>query len=501
MADQVESRPFVDWRLLPSEIARVDINLIPLQSNLFTEAKSNLKYYEAGLLKVPSVASPTQVFAASIEDGVNGMLARTPADWYAALRALITEPDLRRQMGERAHEHVLKTYVPSVVAGDAIAAYRDVIQRHRRSRGVADETPTVVLMLGDLAAAVRDRSSAVALSVGLRHAGALVTLLLPETPDGLTATRAFRMLAEHYPGPTPAVQVGGEIPCCDILIATDASTAHRASQFERRARRAAYFLSECEPVLPPAAAPADASPGSGEPGLTLLVADLGAAARLRLAGDDRGILLPPWISRVPAPLSVAHRPRVLLVTFAPGQPPQAREQAAEALRQLKAMDAELRVVLCGPAAELELPGLAHERIPGLSGEAFERVLADRPICLALSTWVRPPWIHDVMAAGCPVVFAPWADHRRRQDTETTEGYITVPLDAGAITAAVGSLLHDTTRLGALAVRAAAWVRELTSVHEAARLVLRLLHEPAQPAASPPEDSASPRPFSVLSFAS
>ncbi|MHB1556912.1 MAG: glycosyltransferase family 4 protein [Isosphaeraceae bacterium] len=500
-ADRVESRPFVDWRLLPSEIARVDVNLIPLQSSLFTEGKSNLKYYEAGLLKVPSIASPTQVFAASIENGANGMLANNPAEWYRALRSLISEPELRRRMGERAYEHVLKTYTPPVVASEAIAAYRDVIRRHRQARGIAEDTSTVVMMIADLAAAVRDRSSAVALGVGLKQAGAMVTLLLPESADGLTATRAFRMLAEHYPGPTPAVQVGGEIPCCDLLIATDAHTSHRARQFEHRARRAAYLLSDGESISPPSCDPRDARPEPWDPGLTLLVGDAAAAEMLGFVGTGRGLLLPPWINRVPAPLSVAHRPRVLLVAFAHGQPPQAREQAAESLRQLHAIDPDLRVVLCGPAAELELPGLAHERIPGLSGEAFERVLAERPICLALSTWLRPPWIYDVMAAGCPVVFAPWFLDRRCQDTETTEGFITVPLDAGAISGAVGSLIHDTVRLGALAVRSAAHVREVSGADAAARLVLGLLDASSRPADGPGEDRPRPLALSTLSLAS
>ena len=54
---RVEERPFVDWRLLPAEIARVDVNLIPLEVNPFSEGKSNLKYYEAAVLQVPSVAT------------------------------------------------------------------------------------------------------------------------------------------------------------------------------------------------------------------------------------------------------------------------------------------------------------------------------------------------------------------------------------------------------------------------------------------------------------
>jgi hypothetical protein len=62
--DRLDQRPFVEWTRLPAEISRVDINLIPLVLNPFTEAKSDLKYYEAAVLKIPSVATLTEFFRA-----------------------------------------------------------------------------------------------------------------------------------------------------------------------------------------------------------------------------------------------------------------------------------------------------------------------------------------------------------------------------------------------------------------------------------------------------
>ena len=114
-AERVERRPFVDWRQLPSEIARVDVNVIPLVLSPFTEAKSDLKYYEAAIVEVPSVAAPTGVFKACISSGVNGFLAGSKAAWYAALRTLITDPDVRRKMGKRAQQHAIASYNPGVV--------------------------------------------------------------------------------------------------------------------------------------------------------------------------------------------------------------------------------------------------------------------------------------------------------------------------------------------------------------------------------------------------
>ena len=99
----LKKRPFVDWTRLPAEIARVDINLIPLVLSPFTEAKSDLKYYEAAVLKIPSVASPTDVFRTCITHGSNGFLAHSPDEWYLALRRLIVDSGLRRRMGATRH--------------------------------------------------------------------------------------------------------------------------------------------------------------------------------------------------------------------------------------------------------------------------------------------------------------------------------------------------------------------------------------------------------------
>ena len=73
-------------RGFPPRSRRADINLIPLIMSPFTEAKSDLKYYEAAVLKVPSVASPTAVFSACITHGSNGFLAPCPDDWHTSLR-------------------------------------------------------------------------------------------------------------------------------------------------------------------------------------------------------------------------------------------------------------------------------------------------------------------------------------------------------------------------------------------------------------------------------
>ena len=93
-------------------IARTDINLAPLEvGNPFCESKSELKFFEAGIIGVPTVASATRTFREAIEDGVDGFVATTEEEWTGKLERLILDSGLRKRMGERAREKSLEKYV------------------------------------------------------------------------------------------------------------------------------------------------------------------------------------------------------------------------------------------------------------------------------------------------------------------------------------------------------------------------------------------------------
>jgi glycosyltransferase involved in cell wall biosynthesis len=72
---QIEWREFVPLDQLPNEIAQFDVNLAPLEvGNPFCEAKSELKYFEAALAGVPTIASPTGPYRRAIRHGETGFL-------------------------------------------------------------------------------------------------------------------------------------------------------------------------------------------------------------------------------------------------------------------------------------------------------------------------------------------------------------------------------------------------------------------------------------------
>ena len=100
---QIEWREFVPLDQLPNEIAQFDVNLVPLEvGNPFCEAKSELKYFEAALAGVPTIASPTGPYRRAIRHGETGFLAETSSEWRDALERLVGNADLRTQIAAAA---------------------------------------------------------------------------------------------------------------------------------------------------------------------------------------------------------------------------------------------------------------------------------------------------------------------------------------------------------------------------------------------------------------
>ncbi len=92
-------------------ISSVDINIIPLEKeNPFCEAKSELKFFEAGILGVPSVAAENETYCEAIDNGTDGFLAANEDEWFEKLEKLIVDEGLRQSMGKEAREKSMREY-------------------------------------------------------------------------------------------------------------------------------------------------------------------------------------------------------------------------------------------------------------------------------------------------------------------------------------------------------------------------------------------------------
>jgi len=101
--ERIVINELVDWEKLPKLISSVDINIAPLVDTLFNRAKSENKWVEAALVRVPTIASNTGAFARMIEDGKTGILCENTEDgWFLALERLVEDAEYRKYIAENA---------------------------------------------------------------------------------------------------------------------------------------------------------------------------------------------------------------------------------------------------------------------------------------------------------------------------------------------------------------------------------------------------------------
>ena len=94
----------------PEYVGESDILVVPLEDNIYTRCKSNIKWLEASSASLPGVWQNIRQYKNVIRDGENGFLADTRDDWYNSITKLIDDKELRRKMGKTAFNQVKSEY-------------------------------------------------------------------------------------------------------------------------------------------------------------------------------------------------------------------------------------------------------------------------------------------------------------------------------------------------------------------------------------------------------
>lgn len=109
--DKVITAPFMDWKELPKLIRSIDINLAPLEDTIFNEAKSENKWTEAALVKIPTVASNVGAFKSQINHNETGLLCNNSKDWEQSLKKLIKDKEFRNYIGNNAYLEIMNNHI------------------------------------------------------------------------------------------------------------------------------------------------------------------------------------------------------------------------------------------------------------------------------------------------------------------------------------------------------------------------------------------------------
>ena len=84
------------------DLRQLDIGLLPLPVDEWTKRKFYLKLVQYMALGIPAVCTPLGSNPEVVDHGETGFLADGPGEWMDSIERLIEDPDLRREMGERA---------------------------------------------------------------------------------------------------------------------------------------------------------------------------------------------------------------------------------------------------------------------------------------------------------------------------------------------------------------------------------------------------------------
>lgn len=106
---QIKFIPPVDFLELQRLMSEVDVNLAPLVDNIFTNCKSELKFFEAAAVETTTIASPTYTFKKAIQNKKTGFLCQ-PGEWYDVIEYLYQHPEENRKIAKNAREYCLGRY-------------------------------------------------------------------------------------------------------------------------------------------------------------------------------------------------------------------------------------------------------------------------------------------------------------------------------------------------------------------------------------------------------
>lgn len=113
--------PYMHWREFAIAYAACHVTVAPLAvKNAFTDAKSALKFFEAGAFYTPTIASPVREMASAIRHGETGWLANTESEW-AELIVHALDPEVSARTGHAARKAVETGHSPHAVRGRLIA--------------------------------------------------------------------------------------------------------------------------------------------------------------------------------------------------------------------------------------------------------------------------------------------------------------------------------------------------------------------------------------------
>jgi glycosyltransferase involved in cell wall biosynthesis len=411
-SSQIEEVPFLPWQDLPGLYRKVAINLAPLeQNNDFTEAKSELKYFEAGLVCVPTIASNWGAFRVGITDKVNGRLCSHPQEWENALRELITNPKLRHEMGQKAFEDVNSRYLTRTAASQTVKIWQTLLG----GKILPNKPLSIAFIL---------RAPIAQTGGGYKKIFELAHYLAEQDHDvniyvepiahltGFTPEQVKKFCEESFGKSKATIHCGHEgILESDVAVATNWPTAYVVDKLVNT-RFKAYFVQDYEPYF---YEPDDGCLAQAEATYDLPLGIISIGKYLADVLSQRNRIEYPYIDfslneafLAKEPMLERHsnsaQPCSILFFARPNLPRRNFAVGVEALQKVYQQNPEVQIKLYGMEEAIKLP-FPYENLGILTPTETAQAMRSSDIHLSFSLTNISTVVFEAMACGCATVEA------------------------------------------------------------------------------------------------
>lgn len=124
---KVKFSGLVDFVKLQELIAGVDVNIVPLVVNDFTNCKSELKFFEAAMVNTVTVASHSYTYENSIKHAQTGFLCH-PTQWYSTIKDIYDGKYNLDTINQNAYDYVIKNYTGNKIIKQIEDVYNSICE-------------------------------------------------------------------------------------------------------------------------------------------------------------------------------------------------------------------------------------------------------------------------------------------------------------------------------------------------------------------------------------
>jgi len=262
-SSQIDLQGMLSYPNMIRNMSECSAILAPLEiGNEFCESKSELKFLDAALVNIPTIASATGAFKEAIVHGENGLLASTEGDWFDLLEELYRDPTRANNIALAAHRSVSKVYSEAKQAEQ----YRTALD----SLGISNRLPApkqahpktalpvsstsktkperLAILLPELSVGSGGHRKALTFCREYALQGGRVEVLFVSSKS---TAELVEMVREYYFRDFEHVSTYDSYPPdAEVVVATSWDTAYIVKDWDIQARKF-YFIQDFEPFFSP----------------------------------------------------------------------------------------------------------------------------------------------------------------------------------------------------------------------------------------------------------